>query len=773
MMRIITMHKRSVDIVRTCAATVSSNMERAASFVILIAVSWLSIAFLTPPPAKSIDADAVEFSAARAMAHVKMIAGRSHPVGTIAHGETRRYIIDQLNQFGTQPEIQETTLTSEKRMPLTAAMVYNVVGKLPGSSPTGAIMLVAHYDSAPMSHGASDDGAGVATLLETLRSLTSQPRMQNDVIFLFTDGEEIGLMGARAFVKEHPLAKNVKLVLNFEARGTRGPSLMFETSPNNANLIRELSKSSAFPIANSLMYEIYRLMPNDTDFSVFKLANMEGFNFAYIDDANNYHSVNDDLNHIDARSLQHHGSYAVSLVNQFGNSSFEKSENGSAVYFNLLGGYLVTYPASWVLVIFIFTVTLFISVFALGVRKKRITLSAIGIGLIAIPACIFVAIVASKAIIWALGRASVDALLMVGTLMGISLTLMSALTAWAEKKKKTSALLIAVFAFWIAAQALMIVYAPTASYFFAWPLIAALLGALYLFSLDEPGRRPLKHCFILSLFAAPALLIVLPMIYLTIIGLGISAAPILITILILLFGLLIPNLIPLMSAQPRLSLGVLFSVSMIFVFTAILSRNVLLERNQIFYNLDADIGKATWSSAGRRTVISKTCPNNIETKMAHDNFPSINLPFNSCEAPALQLIAPQAEVTSILQKQDKRVLEIRIRSLRKAPMLMMQVNSASRILSAAINGVIVSNPKSASAIQKEDRWEMMFYAPPENGILLTLEVRLNEPVGIKVIDVTYELPSIPGLSSISELPDLTPGFLGLPDSTLISKSFVL
>ena len=101
-----------------------------------------------------------------------------------------------------------------------------------GQGPSGkkALMLCAHYDSVPTGPGASDNAAGVAVVLETLRALKAGPPLERDVIALFPDGEENGFHGSRLFVDEHPWAKDVSVVLNFDARGNSGPSIMFETS---------------------------------------------------------------------------------------------------------------------------------------------------------------------------------------------------------------------------------------------------------------------------------------------------------------------------------------------------------------------------------------------------------------------------------------------------------------------------------------------------------------------------------------------------------------
>lgn len=65
-----------------------------------------------------------------------------------------------------------------------------------------SLLVNAHYDSVPFSPGASDNGVMVAMALECLRIALIQP-YDLPVIFLFNDGEEAGLLGADAFVKNN------------------------------------------------------------------------------------------------------------------------------------------------------------------------------------------------------------------------------------------------------------------------------------------------------------------------------------------------------------------------------------------------------------------------------------------------------------------------------------------------------------------------------------------------------------------------------------------
>ena len=315
------------------------------SLFVLVFAS-LSLYQLRPPAAVAAGAPPIDFSSGRAMRHVEAIAQKPHPIGSPAHAEVRDYILGELTAAGLTPQVQKTTVMSWKGPALIAATVENIVARLSGTATGKAVMLAAHYDSTGTSFGASDDGCGVAAILETLRALRESPPLRNDIIFLFTDGEEVGLLGAKAFINEHPMAKEVGVVLNFEARGSNGPSMMFETTPNNGWLVGQMARSVPYPVANSLSYEVYKRLSNDTDFTAFKDGGLGGLNFAYIDGFANYHTRLDKVENTDERSLQHHGSYALALTRQLGDADLAGARQGSAVYFDLFGLALIRYPSS-------------------------------------------------------------------------------------------------------------------------------------------------------------------------------------------------------------------------------------------------------------------------------------------------------------------------------------------------------------------------------------------------------------------------------------------
>src|SRR5215204_6674282 len=250
--------------------------------LVLGALAAISLLALEPLDPRPVSTPANEFSAERAFSHVEQIAERPHPVGSAANAEVRDYLVGQLEDLGLRPTVQQAT--SARTMEGTASMarVQNIHAQIPGSSPTGHVLLVAHYDSVPRGPGAADDGAGVAAILEIARAITSGSAPRNDIDILLTDAEEPWLLGAQALVRDSHLDPRRSVVLNLEARGTSGPAMMFQSSSDNATLIPALA-SVQRPITSSGWEVCYQLLPGDTDFTVFRKAGFAGMNFASFD----------------------------------------------------------------------------------------------------------------------------------------------------------------------------------------------------------------------------------------------------------------------------------------------------------------------------------------------------------------------------------------------------------------------------------------------------------------------------------------------------------
>ncbi|MDQ5850503.1 MAG: M20/M25/M40 family metallo-hydrolase, partial [Chloroflexota bacterium] len=323
------------------------------------------------------------FSSERALGHIRAITRKPHPMGSPANAAVRDDVLHQLAALGLQPGVQIGTAVREVGGELVAGTPENIVALLPGTASGKAVMLAAHYDSVPTGPGASDDGAGVGAMLETARALTAGPPLRNHVIFLFTDGDEVESLGARAFVEHHPWARDIGVVLNVEARGNRGAARLFETSDNNGWLIREFAQAVPYPIVNSGDDAGYKLSGSDTDLSIFMEAGLPGLNVAYLDGLVHYHSALDTVEELDERSLQHLGSSVLALTRQFGTADLDQPQTGDAVYFSVLR-FVVHYPVGWAIPLMACIVLLFAAVAAFGWRRRQLTIGGVAFGFVAL-----------------------------------------------------------------------------------------------------------------------------------------------------------------------------------------------------------------------------------------------------------------------------------------------------------------------------------------------------------------------------------------------------
>lgn len=308
---------------------------------------WYS-AYLHRPPAYLLeDAPQTEFSAMRAMAHVKNLATSPRPVGSKSQKSARSYIISEIKKIGIDAHVQNLFLNDE---PGKAFFLKNIVAVLPGRDKNEkAICLTAHYDTIPFGPGAGDDASGCAVLLETMRALKSRPPMRRDIIFVFTDNEEgyitkHGTRGALAFATRHPLAKHTGCVLNFDVRGTCGPAYMFETMPGTGKAIELLAQSGAQVFASSLMPSVYKIMPLGSDFTRFIDAKIPGWNFAFVGGFEHYHNATDTPQNLSPASVQHMLRYADALISHLDHTMPSSFDGIEFQFFNVIGSLFMYYP---------------------------------------------------------------------------------------------------------------------------------------------------------------------------------------------------------------------------------------------------------------------------------------------------------------------------------------------------------------------------------------------------------------------------------------------
>jgi hypothetical protein len=307
----------------------------------------------TLPPSVAQTKAAIGFDGDRAVARLARILGdqRPHPVDTDANDAVRERLLAEITALSYTPEVRDDfACRGTKRWGgFACARVRNIVFRA-GPAGGGAVLVAAHYDSVPAGPGAGDDGAGVSATLEIAAQLRGRT-FKKPVIFLLTDGEEVGLLGAVSFVRSDPLAKDVALAINMEARGTGGPAIMFQTSSPNGREIAALAANSPRTIANSLAADIYRTLPNDTDATEFLGKKWDVLNFAFISPLARYHTPLDTLANLETASVSHMGGAALAAINAHMDAGPVAASEGNVIYSDLLGHFLLVLPviSGWAL----------------------------------------------------------------------------------------------------------------------------------------------------------------------------------------------------------------------------------------------------------------------------------------------------------------------------------------------------------------------------------------------------------------------------------------
>ena len=323
---------------------------RAAALLLCI-LAGVAAAILTArtPAPQGTNASPLAFSAGRAMLDDRVIAAAPRPEGSAPAKAARDYIFGRMTSLGLHP--RRVTGEAVEVFPrwrgqiATGGVVENLIGVLPGTDPSAsAILLMAHSDSVPGSPGAADDAAGVISALETVRALSAAGPRKRDVIVLFTDGEEAGLLGARAFFASgDPLLAHIGMVVNLEARGGGGRVAMFETGSDNGAAMRLFAHAVRNADAISLMSGVYKYLPNSTDFTVSKTAGYPGYNFAFLGEEFDYHSPSSTPAVLDQGSVQHMGDQALALTRALVDAPALPGRAPDAIYTDLLGGPVIAY----------------------------------------------------------------------------------------------------------------------------------------------------------------------------------------------------------------------------------------------------------------------------------------------------------------------------------------------------------------------------------------------------------------------------------------------
>lgn len=338
--------------------------------VIILAVATVAVVQTLPPRPLSAGAPATEFSAERAIEHIRVIATEPRPIGSPAFLEARDYVLSQLKDLGLEIEPQSVPEYG----------VENIVARMEGAGSSNAVLLVAHLDSVANSLGASDDGTGVATLLETARALTAGPSLRNTVMFLFTGPEEQCCIGAEAFMRAHPWVGDVRVIVNFDAGGLRGPAVLSAISPDDGWLIRQLVRVDPYLVGSSA---VTALSDSRTDFGLgFRPAGFSGYGFDLYWDRR-IHSPDDTVENLNPPSIQHQGYHGLALARHLGDlERLEDVREPDRVYFNVLRLFTVSYSRLWAIPLALMVAGVFVAVVADGRRRGILSWGGMGYGAI-------------------------------------------------------------------------------------------------------------------------------------------------------------------------------------------------------------------------------------------------------------------------------------------------------------------------------------------------------------------------------------------------------
>jgi hypothetical protein len=736
-----------------------------AAILVLAALTVASLTFVSPPAPVPASAPSDQFSAERAYVHVDRIGQKVHVAGSEAAAEVRDYIVSQLAAMGLQPQIQDAVGGTGNLGGFALARVRNVIAVLPGQSSgdgrpassgaDGKVFLVAHYDSVQVSYGGSDDGAGVATLLETARAIKAGPKPRNDIVFVFTEAEEACLCGAEAFVSQSPLARDGGVVLNFEARGSSGPAIMFETSADNAGVVGVYGQSVPYPVATSFAVEVYRILPNDTDFTLFrKSGRFTGLNTAYIDGSAVYHSPEDRPSYMDKASLQHHGSNALALTRSFAAADLTvlaQPSTEDTTYFPVLGQ-LVRYPGWLVWPLAVLALLAVAGLSVLAVRRRVATGGRIagGFGLALIPLLLAPVLTQVLWLILTLIRPGYANMLdpwrpgwfRLGVVALVATVL---LTWYGLLRKRFGPWALAIGALgWLAVLGLVFAaVTPGGSYLTALPaLVGAFAGAGALLL-----RGWFARLLVLTVGVAVAVVILAPtvLLFFPALGLAEGGAAALFAVLLGLAALPVLEWVyppegvrrRLFAAGPAVLAGV---VTVAFVATG-LAVDRFDEAHpaptQLMYALDADTNTAYWASADSSPL--PWARQYVSTKQdLSGKFPLLSKPLLAGPADAADLTEPSLTVTADQTFAGKRSITVLIKPQRQVRLAYLKVVSDQPVARAVADG------RQLPDDQVGPHASILFHAPPPQGLSVSLLFDGTGPVTLRVLDGSDGLSNLPG-----------------------------
>jgi MFS family permease len=732
-----------------------------------------------PPEPQPATAPLEVFSAERASVILADLAREPHMTGSAEHERVRESIVRALADFGFEVGIQETTVVVPFGPLYHAVTVRNIVARKRGTASTGGVALASHYDTRQLTPGAGDDGAAIAATLEALRALAQGPLLRNDLYVIVTDAEELGLLGARAFVNKHPWWSDIDVLLNFEARGAAGASVMFETNAGNGWIVREFARADPHPVASSLFFEIYERLPQDTDFSVFKQAGVAGLNFAFVEAADAYHRPTDTVENLSAASLQHHGEHALALARHFGDLDLAAPrQSPNLVYFRVPGLGIVSYSVGLAVAFLVVALVLIGFIVRNGIVTGRLRWSGLAAGLGALVAAGALAAAVAAVLLWLIRAVHHE----VGSIparelydeswYGLAVACIAvaayatALTT-ARSRYEAPGLAAGALVIPLALATGATLYVPGVSMLFAWPSLFAALAVAWVLVRLEATPFGASDVAFAGLCTVGAVLVFFPLVWAVYIGFSIAAAPLLAVVIVLMLAFSVP-LFEITARANRWWLPATAGcLAVAFTIVGIANARPGPERpvpEDLVYVLDRDSGEAFWATSrpSGSEWLSELfgAPTQQGTLSAFLVGPS---PYRLGPAPRVE--APRAGIAIVNDGTDAqpRAVRVEIRSALVSELVTVvpAAGGASRL--RAVNGIAVLEGSSADVPD----WRLQHFGrPPDGALVLDLEIQDEAPLELVVVETVMRLPALPG---VERPPDVTAPVERLTDRSLFRQ----
>jgi hypothetical protein len=754
-------------------------------FAIIFIIGIIVILFLTMMPQWTSDNDVPlsEFSTERALEKVKSISQQPHYVGSQNHEQVADYLQKELQKLGLITSIQEGyTLTEWGNL----VKSRNILARINGTAKNSkALLLLSHYDSAPHSYspGASDAGSGVATILESVRAfLYTKKAHKNDIIILFSDAEELGLNGAALFVTQHNWAKEIGLVLNFEARGTSGPSYMLmETNGGNAGLVKEFAAAeTTFPVSNSLMYSIYKMLPNDTDLTVFReQKNIQGYNFAFIDGHYNYHTAQDDFNHLNKTTLAHQGTYLMPLLKYFSNADLNTTTSDEDYVYFTIPFTFVSYPFSWVLPMAILAFVLFLFFVFIGLGKRILTVQRIFRGFIPfLGAILFTGLVTFfgwKGLLQLypqytdlLNGFTYNGHAYIAAFVFLALAITFFFYSRFSSQKVAINHYVAPLFIWLILNIVLAVYLKGAGF-----LIIPVYFALLVFGYYIVTQKISKTLNVL--FSIPALLLIVPFIQMFPIGLGLKVLFGSAILTVMTFGLLLL----VFGYFSKKGLWAFLFLLTSFVFFAIAHSGSgyaegKAKSNSLLYIYNADTNKANWATydvnldSWTKQYLGKN-PQPATTLTETPLFSKYNSGFTyAAPAPKKELQKPTIAFLKDSLAGNKRYLSIRISPNRAVNRYDIFANKKMTFYDLKANGATHINQKGTQ-FNRNGKKLLSYYVVDNAPLEITFNIDIKTAFDMELMESSFDLMQNPLFSMTKRDSWMMPTPFVLTDAVIIQQ----